>query len=527
MFTLPNKTHLAFHPFFILALLAAFSLGSYLLASGITYRLGFPLDDAWIHQTYARNLVVNKEWSFIPGQPSAGSTAPLWSIMVAAGYLLGPVSHYWTYLLGWLLLLSVSILGELTFHQLLSIALGKDEKDSQSAKHNESSPPPFILKSFPVAGSLFILEWHLVWSAGSGMETLLFVLLGLTVIYLLMTNLAEKRKVNSHAINWFLIGGLIGLSIWVRPDGITLLAPAGLMLLLEKVGWKVYVWKIKQLGVGFLIVFVPYLFFNHILAGSWWPNTFYAKQAEYEVLRQLPFGIRLLQQASLPLVGIGAVLFAGFLLYFYRCIRQRTWIVLPGLIWVLGYLALYAWRLPVTYQHGRYLIPVMPLFFLWGLAGLVLWAQTDAPFYWRRVISRVWVISTGLVLLLFWGLGMRAYAMDVAVIESEMVDTALWLNAHTEPSALVAAHDIGALGYFGQRRLLDLAGLVSPEVIPFITDEQALRVYLDSQETDYLMTFPSWYPNLIDHAHPLFQTEGSFGPQLGYENMAVYSWDIR
>ena len=42
---------------------------------------------------------------------------------------------------------------------------------------------------------------------------------------------------------------------------------------------------------------------------------------------------------------------------------------------------------------------------------------------------------------------------------------------NTPPDALIAAHDIGAVGYFGQRRLLDLAGLVSPEVIPFIRDE--------------------------------------------------------
>jgi hypothetical protein len=36
--------------------------------------------------------------------------------------------------------------------------------------------------------------------------------------------------------------------------------------------------------------------------------------------------------------------------------------------------------------------------------------------------------------------------MDVAVIESEMVNTAKWVAESTEPDALVAAHDIGALG---------------------------------------------------------------------------------
>ena len=33
---------------------------------------GFPLDDAWIHQTYARNLAETGQLAYLPGQPSAG-----------------------------------------------------------------------------------------------------------------------------------------------------------------------------------------------------------------------------------------------------------------------------------------------------------------------------------------------------------------------------------------------------------------------------------------------------------------------
>ena len=46
------------------------------------YRGGFPLDDAWIHQTYARSLAQTGKWEFLPGQSSAGgSTSPLWSML--------------------------------------------------------------------------------------------------------------------------------------------------------------------------------------------------------------------------------------------------------------------------------------------------------------------------------------------------------------------------------------------------------------------------------------------------------------
>ena len=69
----------------ILGFLAAVSVSAYLLASMFQRGPGFPLDDAWIHQTYARNLATLGEWSFVPGQPSAGSTAPLWSLLLSIG----------------------------------------------------------------------------------------------------------------------------------------------------------------------------------------------------------------------------------------------------------------------------------------------------------------------------------------------------------------------------------------------------------------------------------------------------------
>jgi len=87
--------------------------------------------------------------------------------------------------------------------------------------------------------------------------------------------------------------------------------------------------------------------------------------------------------------------------------------------------------------------------------------------------------------------------------------------------------DFGALGYFGGRPILDLAGLVSPEVIPFIRDEPAIENYLDDHRADFLVTFPGWYPYLTSQASLIFSTAGSFSPQLSGENMAVYRWRDR
>src|SRR4030067_1070587 len=89
--------------FFLLALIPALTAAvvmGYLAWSQRTYRLGFPLDDAWIHQTYARNLAQRGEWAFLPGRPSAGSTSPLWTILLAVGHALRTDPRAWAYLLG-------------------------------------------------------------------------------------------------------------------------------------------------------------------------------------------------------------------------------------------------------------------------------------------------------------------------------------------------------------------------------------------------------------------------------------------
>jgi hypothetical protein len=143
---------------------------------------------------------------------------------------------------------------------------------------------------------------------------------------------------------------------------------------------------------------------------------------------------------------------------------------------------------------------------------------------WKRTLSKAWVISISVVLILFWGLGIRAYALDVAVIESEMVKTAIWVSDNTPTGSLIAAHDIGALGFFGQRDLLDLAGLVSPEVVPFIRDELALEMYLNARGADFLVTFPGWYPYLVSKAKQVYTTDSVYSPMLNGENMSVYRW---
>lgn len=481
--------------------LAAAVLAVYLGASQVVVgRLGFPLDDAWIHQTYARNLAVSGEWAFLPGKPSAGSTAPLWTLMLAIGHFLQLGPYAWTYLMGWLCLAALGWVG------LQALRL-------------EFPGRPWLAL---LGGGLLILEWHNAWAGASGMETLLQAAL----ILLAMTALTRPQPA------WAWIGALIGLSVWARPDGLTLLLPAGMVALLAGDETKKKSSsslagagaRLLRLGLGMLPGVLLYLWFNQATGGAWWPNTFYAKQAEYASYQQIPYLQRLLEQAGLFLVGPGLLLLPGFALTLAAAIRGRRWGWLAGGLWVLAYIALYAWRLPVTYQHGRYMMPAMPVYFLWGLYGMIGWLEMNAAAAPRRILSRFWALASAAATVAFVFTGARAYAVDVGIIETEMVATARWVAANTDPQAIVAAHDIGALGYFGERRLLDLAGLISPEVIPFIRDQPRLRQYLNLQAADYLVTFPGWYPGLVYNLPEAYVSGGAFSPQSGGENMAVYPW---
>lgn len=483
-------------PYLLFLLLASLSIGTYLFISSQMHGTGFPLDDSWIHQTYARNLALRGEWSFIAGQPSAGLTAPLWPLLLAPAYWFGWGPFALTFIWGVVALAALGVAGWQVARYFLP------EKEHLAVW----------------VGVLLVFEWHLVWAGASGMETLLQAILVLAAMWLLF-----HLSKNPSRLSWLGAGLLVGVSAWVRPEGITLAGPLLVLAFLQP-EWRERIRKTIFFLSGFVLSFAPYLWFNRWLAGAWWPNTFYAKQAEYVVNRAQPLLLRIGQQLSLPLIGVGLVLLPGIVWLLWRAWKEKRWPIILGAVWFLGMCGIYAFRLPVTYQHGRYLMPAMPVYFVWGAAGMFDWIDMQAAQSWKRLLSLGWTALAGMLLLAFWGVGGMTYANDVGIINTEMVAAAQWVADNTAETDLIAAHDIGALGYFAQRPLVDLAGLVSPEVIPFIRDEEALVDYLNMQQPKYLVTFPDWYQTLPDGAEKIYSTGGAVSPAAGGTNMSVYIW---
>ena len=497
--------------------LAAGLVAVYLLTSGLGGELGFPLDDAWIHQTYARNFAESGRWEYVRGESSAGSTAPLWTLMIAAGYWPGLSYTWWTWGLG-----------------VLSLALTAWAAQSLTSR---LYPEPELSWLPPAVGLLCLGEWHLVWAAASGMETTLFAALSLALMAQAAAVFSETERM--VLARWAGVGVLAGLLVLTRPEGVILIALIGLLgtgLLAGRAWpWRDFPRAMAAAGLGAGALLLPYLLFNLNLSGRLWPNTYYAKQAEYAAELAAPWLVRLGRVSLPPLTGFQILLVPGLVLSLARLGPRagrgdprkllKTLLAALPLTYGVAHLLLYALRLPVVYQHGRYLIPAIPAIILSGAGGTARWFAALRPGRGRRVIGRSWTVATLALLLAFYALGARSFGQDVRFIQGEMVAGAHWLAENTEPDAPVAAHDIGAIGYFAGRPMLDLAGLISNEVVPLMGREVELADYVLDSPAQYLVTAPGWpYDRLTGSkgVSLVFSTDFQWTVEMGMNNSAIY-----
>jgi len=469
---------------------AALSSVFYVGYSASLGRIGFPLDDAWIHQTYARNVSQGYGWSFEAGKLSGGATAPLWTLLISFGYWLKIPPLFWAFMLGVVFLASTSVLVVRCFEEI-------DPKISW-------------------LGLYFLIEWHFSWASVSGMETILAVFLVIFVFYLL-----------KMYPNRYLLSLCLAASVWVRPDLVTLFLPVLVWLLSRRAGFGFWQPKIFVIFLLPALSIIAYLIFNQWVSGAFFPTTFYAKQAEYAEMRKFPFLYRFWQQFSIALIGSGVLLLGGFFYQIYHRWIAKDWEALSWVAWYLIIVGVYAARLPVTYQHGRYMIPAIVVYYLFGLQGsVILYRWLVKKRRWGWILARSGLLSWLVTSLAFWWFGGSAYGRDVMLIETQMVDIAKWAEKNLPSNSRLAVHDIGAIGYFTTHELIDLAGLINPEVIPFIRDENKLAEYLDRKDVDYLICFPEWYPRLTKGLQIVHQADSRVVREYDELPMTIFRWNL-
>ena len=115
------------------------------------------------------------------------------------------------------------------------------------------------------AGLALVLAWHLVWAAASGMETMIFCLFTLLLIWLGWRELEPRSQTaGALALRGAIFGVAAGLATLTRPEGVLLAGLIGLALLIVRpnMTWRnLIIWGGAAV-ICFGIVLAPYLIFN-------------------------------------------------------------------------------------------------------------------------------------------------------------------------------------------------------------------------------------------------------------------------
>ncbi|HYX26098.1 MAG TPA: hypothetical protein VFC23_18245 [Thermoanaerobaculia bacterium] len=478
--------------------------------------LGFPLDDSWIHLQFARNLAHGRGLSYNPGHLVTGSTAPLWTALLSLLFLLPGSVIAWT--------------------QALGIVLHLAGIDATRRLGRELGLSPGLAAL--AAGLTLATSW-LAWSALSGMEIPLFILLSLWgVILHLRERAAPGRPPFSAAV--------LAVAVLARPEGLLLLALAFLDRFLvfgpEDGHWRLPSLRTPLLGLAFAACALagPCLFYawagGSVLPTTWaakggggahglWPNERYLVNVLNLFFQPQPW--------MTLFAGAGAVALAA------RLGTSRDRGLLPAL-WLFGLPLAYSVLTPGPTQmlgnFGRYYFPLFPVLVILGVLGLEgpVRALGGLP---RSPVPRTALAALGLALLFAPTLvtllrGEDFYVQNVANVQESDVAIAQWLAARVPPEAVLAVNDIGALKYLLPNPIVDLASIATPEIrrevqraaaagVPW---DEAMIAAVERRRPDYVVIFPSWVRGIArdPRFRPVHHLEIPNNITMGGSEIVVY-----
>ena len=446
----------------------------------------FPLDDSWIHLTFARNIVEFGSFSYYKNQlATSGSTSPLYTFILAGFYFFSKNEFIISYIIG-----------------ISSFALAVFFIFKLAKLHFESAKWLAVLCAL-----LLAIQPMLNLIAVSGMETTMFIALVVISLY------NYKKK------NWTALGISLGLLLWCRPDGLVLwgaiLADYLFAMMLEnsKKSKKEVRISPRELITPFSIaagIAVCYFMFNYFLSGSLLPNTYGAKLAIYEgksranflkndvlgyftapefVMYIVPF----LLSVIIIIKGIFKKRYNEFSVYF---------IFLAGLIFVYWYF------LPFSSSFGRYLMPLIPGYIILAVYGVRVIAEYLSNKFRSSTAGNLlmagYIAASVTLCIIYLNNTSELYTNVCKYYNDRHVAAGNWINKNTPPEAVVATHDIGAIEFYGKRKLVDMVGLVSPEIIDKMKAGFIgyLNNYLIEKKADYVVTLKNWFEIVNDN--PVF-----------------------
>lgn len=472
-----NYTYL-FAGFFVLTLI--YLLAEYILTN---HQFGVPLDDTWIHFRFAENFANGHFFQYNIGEPTPGTTSPLWVVILSIPFLISP-NIYIPFTL---------VVGSLFF--LLTCI----ETYKLSAKLG-FNPNYSLIITF-----LTLLNGRLLWSSLSGMEITLccYLIVLITRIHLLEI---EKGKINVTT------GLLLGLSVVTRPECYLFAAIYYILsLIFLRKNLKSNIGLILFSILFFLIIILPYPFFCYATTGSFLPNTFKGQDAG---LRLIPDFKYLMETARLFIKDniVIFLLWLASIIYFIRSIFKKKienkflfinlWISLLPL--VSSFIA------PTWRHHGRYLIPLIPFI---NIASINIFAKTYERLK-RWNVHEIKVQGTIFLVILFILSGIGAFVYGRALgwnsdnINEQQVKIAYWLKQNLPNEKCFAINDIGAITFITDKRIIDMEGLVSPEFLRLRntsdpeSNDKMMKIF-KANNVNYLIIYigHEWFEGLYNKFH--------------------------
>lgn len=401
---------------------AALMVALVLLIAQLVAFADYFTDDSWIYARFASNLVAGDGLVFNPGEHIHAATSPAWALLVAA--LLG---------LGVPAVVGMKILGGLCAAGAILVAARLARR-----RFGDSSWAALLLLLFATE------PWFVRWSA-SGMETPLAVLLLLVAL--------EAGLRAPHRVAWSRLGWAVGMLPLVRPESLLLTGlVAAAVVLRSGTRGPIRFWVGIVLPLGAWISFaLPYY-------GHWLPATLQAKST--------PLGLepdRLAHNISVLARLYGIALLLPAVAWVSGIFRRRpkevadehgNWLRPAWVLWSVA--------LPVVYLVrdvqvvSRYLELVLPVVLLLGIDELSRWP--------RQKLLRAGIGLEVLAVLTFTCVRVMPSANAFGRSLSGLTEVGEWLKSGSAPDAVVAAYDIGTVGFASERYILDLGGLVNPGI---------------------------------------------------------------
>jgi hypothetical protein len=421
-----------------------------LLAAQLYAYADYFTDDSYIYARFAHNLVESGELVFNLGERVHAATSPLWALLVAASMVAG---------VG--VVVAMKMLGMICATGALLIAV-------DLAWRRLGAGPWFVLLPLLLA----VEPWFVRWSA-SGMETPLAVLLLMVALH------AGLRPVGE--VGWARLGWSLGLLPLVRPEAVLLLGLVAIFAL-RSPGAR----RRAAFWSGLVFPLVAWVSFAWPYYGAILPATLQAKSTPLGLVPSRLFanvvtlGALFVIAMAVPALGwLGSILRAPARMWRPD---DDDWLAPALLAWTVA--------LPVVYLVrdvqvvSRYLEIVLPAVLVLGVSEVARWRR---PRLWTSAASLQ--VAGALALTFVW---IVPSANGFGRSLDGVVEMGEWLRENTDESAVVAAYDIGAIGWSSQRPVLDLGGLVNRGINDLrneVADDVILRdaLFLDHGTPAFLV----------------------------------------